>query len=79
MRLSGEGGIASGDPLSGGLKTESMSVRYAHSHFVSPHPDRASSTVCSKTKCPAKGGDIDSVLRRAGYNFRTSLQGIWVG
>ena len=47
-----------------GLKTEKMSVRYAHLSFCFPHLVRVNSSHLLQTKCPAVGGDIFSVLRR---------------
>jgi hypothetical protein len=52
------------DPLGEGLKTETMSVRFAHLSFCFPHLVRVNSSHLLQTKCPAKGGDIVSVLRR---------------
>ena len=42
----------------GGLQSNECSFANAHFHFCSSHPDRASSTVCCKQKCPGKAGVI---------------------
>src|ERR1700733_2498922 len=66
----GEGGISFADPLDGGLSLHHYTFRRPSAAFVfcSPHPDRASSTVCSKQKTRSRtAGAMTRLAERVGF------------
>jgi len=80
-RLAERGGLPlslprSGDPLNEGLKSPSSNLQAAKAAlvFCFPHPDQASSTVCSKQKTRSKSCGFDNEdLRRERNALMTEM------